>query len=439
MAPQPVFLLGMKLSVEATRGVAPSSSTSPHWWEGSTWIPFSSDGTPDLADRMEVVFPVGAAGKRAMNSRSPVQGRRWSDGNFAFPIASDLIGAILYGALGSLSTNSVPSTDFTLASGTALPPATSTTVDLSAQPSDGGAILRFVIETTSNAGVISVSGVDADGRGASEVIDFSSAGSFYTRSSFSAIGPSSIIIYSDSEGSVAITGFQYWEHTITPNNASNPSFSIEKLGDPKAGAASKSFMHTGMVVQELTFNTPAAQRDGLFTGNVTWEGDPTATCDATSQMQTSAVKIWPAWGLAITRDNVNFFKVTNHTLTINAGNRNFRAAAGVQNPQGSFYGPQEVTGSMDVLVDDEEERNRWLGASSMQMRFVWDTPHKLTTTRNQTLAASMNSYTESFSDGEDDDAQNVSLDFRNIDDANHGIISFTLTNGVPPTAYGSAI
>lgn len=439
MAPQPTFNIGLKIAREETYSVAPGGSTNAHWWQGGLWIPITTDGLPSLMDQQEVIFAAGHAGRRARNNRAPVQGRHWSGGGFDFPITEDFIGLLLFGALGTASTNSVPSTDFTLASVNPLNPAASNTIDLNSQPSDGGAILQFIITSTSDAGWISVSGVDAHGNGASEVISFSSAGSFYTRTSFSAIGPSSIVVYSDSEGSAQVYGFQYFEHTFSTNNTSNPTFAIERIGDPTAGnTASVGYMHTGMVVQELTLNTPAAQRDGLFTGNVTFEGNPTATSTATSLTAVSAVKVWPAWGLSTTRDNSNWFKVTNQSITISAGNRNYRAAAGVRNPQGAFNGPQEVTGSNDILVDDEEEFRRWQGASSQAVRYTWTTPHKLTSGQNQQLTASLLSlFLENVTLGEDDDALTLSADFRTIDDADAGLIKFQLINGVPGTAYGN--
>jgi hypothetical protein len=438
--PKAVFEQGLKVAIEEFGNIAPNSSTNPHWFQGGRWVPITTDGLPAIQDRVAIIFPAGAAGNRNMNARRPVQGRKWSDGNFAFPVTEDFIGALWYAALGTLSTNSVPSTDAQLASGVPLLEGGGTvTVDLTAQPSDGGAILRFNIQSTSDGGLISISGIDANGRGASEVINFASGGSFYTRNSFSAIGPSSIIITHDSEASAIIDAFQYWEHTFT-TGPSNPTLSIEKLGDPTAGAASKSFMYSSMVVQELTLNTPAEQRDGLVTGNVTFEGFPGATCNSTSQMASSSVGPWPSWGLSVTRDSIAWNKVTNATLTVAAGNRNYRAAAGTQNPQGSFFGPREVTGSFDILVDNEEEFNRWLGASSHQMVWNWDTPHKMTSTQNRAMSASMSSaFLENVDVSDDDDAYSLAADFRTIDDANHGTIKVKIINGVPGIAYGNTV
>ena len=437
--PTAVFNTGLKLAIEQENNIAPGTSTNPHWWQGGTWIPISTDGLPSLQDRQPLIFAAGAAGNRNINARAPVKGRTWSDGGFTFPFAADMMGALLYAAMGTLSTNSVPSTDTVLASGMALAPATSNTIDLSDQPSDGGAIIRFKISTASDAGWISISGISPDGQGLSEIIDFSSAGSFYTRNSYSAIGVSSIIIYSDNEGSVAIDGYKYWEHTFTAG-PSNPTLSIERLGDPTAGAASKSFMHTSMALMNMTLNTPAAQRDGLFTGSVEFEGHPTATCDATSQMSTSIVNIWPSWGLSVTRDSTTWNRVTNATLTINAGNRNFRAAAGTQVPQGTFFGPREVTAAIDILVDDEEERNRWLGASSHQMAWNWDSPHKLTAVQNQALQASMfSAYLENIDVSDDDDMFSLAADVRTVESGDAGILRLRLISGVPGIAYGNAV
>lgn len=441
--PVAVFETGLKIAVEESNGLAPGGSTNPEWFQGGRWIALTTEGLPDLQNRQAIIFAPGAAGNRNINNRAPVVGRRWSDGNFGFPVTQDFIGALLYGALGTLSGNEVPSTDATLASGTPLMDNTACVVDLSSQPSDGGAILRFRITSGSDAmdgvGTISISGIDADGQGASEVISFASAGSFYSRNSYSAIGPSSITITAPGDGVAETTGVKFWETTLT-TGPSNPTFSIERQGDPTAGATSKSYMYTSMVVQELTLNTPAAQRDGLFTGNVTFEGDFGATCNATSKMAASAVGVWPAWGLSMTRDSVTWSKATNATLTIGAGNRNYRSAAGTQRPQGSFFGAREVTGSIDILVDTEEEKDRWLGASSHQLVWNWDTPHKLTSTQNQAISASMGSvYLEDIVIGDDDGAFSLAADIRSIDDADTGVLKFKVTHGVPTQAYGGGI
>lgn len=443
MAPIATFETGLKIAKETANGAAPGGSTNAHWFQGGMWVPLTTEGLPSLQTRQAVIFAAGAAGNRNVNSRAPVMGRRWSDGGFSFPVTQDFISLLFYGALGTASTNEVPSTDAELASGTPLMDNTACVVDLSAQPSDGGAILRFRITAGSagmdGGGTISISGIDADGRGASEVISFGSAGSFYSRNSYSAIGPSSITITAPADGVCHLTGVKHWTHTFT-TGPSNPTFSIERQGDPTAGATSRSHMHTCMVVQELTLNTPAAQRDGLFTGNVTFEGNFPATCDATSKMAASSVEVWPAWGLSITRDSSAWNKAENATLTINSGNRNYRAAAGVQTPQGTFFGPREVTGSFDILVDDEGEFNRWLGASSHQLVFNWDTPHRLTSVQNQAISASMGSvYLENVEIGDSDDAFSLSADFRSIEDADTGTLKVQVISGTPGVYLDSGV
>lgn len=441
--PTAVFNTGLKLAIEQENNVAPGGSTNPHWWQGGPWVPISTDGLPSLQDQQPIIFPPGAAGNRNINARAPVQGRKWSDGGFSFPFAADMMGVLLYAAMGTLSSNEVPSTDPTIASGVICMDNTPCVIDKTSQPSDGGAIIRFRITAGSTdmngVGTITLSGIDPEGNGLSESISFASAGSFYSRNSYSAIGPSSIFVTAPTDAVVEVTAVQYWEHTFT-TGPSNPTVSIERLGDPTAGAASKAFMHTSMALMNMTLNTPAAQRDGLFTGSVEFEGHPTATCDATSQMQTSIVAVWPSWGLSVTRDSTTWNRVTNATLTISAGNRNYRAAAGTQFPQGTFFGPREITGAIDILVDNEEERNRWLGASAHQMAWNWDSPHKLTATQNQALQASMlSTYLENVTVGDDDDMFSLAADFRTVEDSNAGVLKFRLISGIPGIAYGNSV
>jgi hypothetical protein len=194
-----------------------------------------------------------------------------------------------------------------------------------------------------------------------------------------------------------------------------------------------------MVLQEMTMNTPAADREGLFMVDATFEGDPTATCNATAVNEASPLRIWPAWTLKVTKDNSDWNKATDLTMTIGAGGRNYRAAAGVRNPQGTFHGGQEATGNFTILVDDEDEFNRWLGASKLTLRASWDTDWKLTSSVNQNLGASMVVYLENVAGAEDDGAYTISSDFRTVVDADFGMVKFTLQNGVPGNAYGTGV
>lgn len=435
MTIQSVFNTGLKIAVESSYSVAPAAGD---WYQGGKWIDIVTDGLPDLADRQAIIFPAGYAGRRTINNRAPVVGRKWSDGSFNFPITSDFLGTILYSLMGSASANSVPSTTFDLLNEFGVGGGTSKVVDFTAQPSDGGAIIRVFVAGTSAGGAITFQGIDANGNGASETISFTSGGSLYTRTSFSALGASGTTITSDNDASITLQGFKYFNYHFSLNNTSAPTLSVERYGDPTAGATSKSRMHTGMVVQSLTLNTPAAQTDGLVTGSVQLEGNPTATCTAGTLSETSAVGVWPSWGLKVTRDNANWFKVTDATMTINTGARTYRSAAGVQNPQGVFHGGFEAMTGVQLLVDDEGEFLRWQGASAQQIRYLWTSPWRLTSADYQTLSASMlSSYIEGdLSPQEDEQAWSMSANLRGVNNGDSGVVSWDLKSNVPPSAYG---
>jgi hypothetical protein len=434
--PQSTFNIGLQVAIEENYSEVPGTSTNGFYWQGGKWIPISTPSTPDLWDRQETIFPAGRAGSRAMYNRKPVVGRKWSDGDFDFELTSDFFPAIAYGALGSLSTNEVPSTDPLLLAEEPIQVGASKQLVLATQPSDGGATLRFSVNGTSVGGWISVSGIDAEGNGASEVISFTSAGSMYTRTSFSAIGPSSITMWSDNEATLDIHGFQYWEHIISINNTSNPSFSIQKHGDPTAGATSIMRVLPGMVVTEFELDTPAEARDGLVTGSVSWEGNPTATCAKTDLPAVSSVQVWPAWVASVKREGIAYDKVLDFSFTFTAGNRNYRTAAGTQNPQGAVYLTQMVDGSMRLFLEDESEYNRWQGASANNMVMTWNSPFKLTSAVTQSFTASMNAlYFQDVDAGDDNDLQILEVDFMTIRDAENGILKMSFINNVPGSAY----
>ena len=436
MAITSVFNVGLKVAIEDSYSVAPPSLG---YYQGGRWIDITTDGLPDIMDRQATIFASGFAGRRTLNNRAPVVGRKWSDGSFNFPITSDFLGTLLYGLMGSASVNSVPSTTFDLVNDEAvLGGGTSQVVDFVNQPSDGGAVLRIWVSGTSVPGQITLRGIDSHGNGASEIISWKSGGSLYTRTSFSSLGASGTVVESDNPASITIQGFKYFDYSFSLNNTSAPTLSIERYGDPTAGAASKTRMHTGMVVQNITLNTPAAQPDGLVTGSAQLEGNPTATCNAGILSDTSAVGVWPSWGLRITRDNENWYKVTDATITVNTGARTYRSAAGVQNPQGVFFGGVEVTTGLQLLLDDESDFLRWQGASRQDIRYQWQSPWKLTSTDYQMLSASISS---AYFDGdpslqEDEQALTMSLDLRSVANDTTGVISWNLRTNVPPSAYG---
>lgn len=436
------FKTGLQVAIEDSEAVAPGLSSNAYWFQGGRWFDIVTSEQSNLGDRQPNIFPSGAAGRRAMNVRAPVIGRQWSDGDMAMDISSDLLPLFAYAAMGTLSTNRVNSTDFDLLTDEPLEGGQLKQLVLTNQPSDGGAILRFLISGASAGGTISISGIDVNGNGASEIISFSSAGSLYTRTSFSSIAASGIEISGSHAGtSVTINGIQYWEHIISFNNTSNPRLSILRYGDPTTGNPDTIRRHhPGMVVQNLNLENPAGTRDGIFTGTVTVEGYPTATCTAGSLNSVSPILVWPSWTQKITKNGADWFKATNFSMAINSGNRNYRAAAGKQNPQGQVFLMQEVTGAFQILADDAAEYNEWRGASAIQMVSEWTAPWKLTSTQNQLISASMNSlYLENVTPGDEDDVFVLSADFRTIENADTGLLKMRFLNNVPGIAYGNNV
>lgn len=432
MAPVTTFKLGLKLATEASRAVAPAGSG---YWQGGRWFDIITDGLPDITNRQATIFPAGHAGKRSMNQQPPVQGRRWADGNFTANMRGDYVVPLLWGALGGLSVNSVPSTTNELLAATSVGDGS---IILTNQPSDGGAILLFTLTNLNGGnGTITVRGTDVYGNGTSESITVLDAGSYFTRTSFSAIGASSLTISSNlSAASVSVGGYKYFVYTASAAD-DNPTFSTEKIGDPAAGAASRSFLNKAMVVTEMGINTPADARDGLVSLNCGFEGEFGTEQTATTINDASMVQVIAAWTLAVSRDNADWHKVTNQSFTINSGNRNYRTAAGVQNPQGSLFGARELTGSHDLLFDNEEEYNIWLGSSRMNLNLNWVTPWKLTSTDYVTISASMaNAYVEGEpSQGDNDGALSLTQNFRTVA-GDTDVARFTVKTMVPPTAFG---
>lgn len=438
--PKDVFSQGLLVAVETDqRGEAPSGNNA-FWFQGGTWVQVVTQDLPSLYDRQELIFPAGHAGKRDMNNQPPVQGRRWGDGGFNVVVTSEFVGHLLFAALGAASHNTVPSTVSTLMASSSIE-ADGQQFTLTAQPSDSGARIQINLEGVAGSGNLTIAGTNSENIAASETISFDAVPTtLYSRTSFSAITGIDLnsIETASAAASVAVNGISYFEHTFTPATT-NPTFSIERIGDPAAGAASKSFIHVGMVMQDMTMNNPAEARDGVISVEGNWEGDPSVTCNAKAIQEASSIKIWPAWILSLTRDNAVYNRATNAAFTVGAGNRNYRSAAGVQTPQGSFFGERELTGAIDLLLADETEFNRWRGASKQAFRMIWNSPWPLTGTVNEKLESSMvNAYLENIDTGENDGMFTYSADFRMVVDATDGVGSFKLTNGIPAEAYGGS-
>lgn len=177
----------------------------------------------------------------------------------------------------------------------------------------------------------------------------------------------------------------------------------------------------------------------MTTVSSTWEGDPSNTCTEKTLSESSSVRIVPAWTLSLTRDGVSYTRPTNMSMTINSGNRNYRSAAGVQNPQGTFFGPRELTFSTNLILDDETEFNRWRGASKQSLVFTWTSPWQLSSGHTQTTTASLSSaYIETATTEDDDDMFSMAVEGRTIIDATDEVLHIQLKDGIPPEAYGGS-
>ena len=431
--PRPTFNAGLKLAVESADGTAPEKVVNPSYFQGGKWFDVTTDELPTLQMQNTIIFPGGRAGKRTINNRAPVPGRQWVEGGFGFPVDFATMMPLTYATLGSVESEAVQSTNFTLLSGGSLAGGGSVNVTLTSQPSDGGAILRFNVTGTSTPGTFTVTGVDSYGEPATESVSYTSAGSIYTRTSFSSVA--SVVAESDGNANVDVNGFQYWQHTFRFNNASAPTLSAEVYGDPSTGTAASTFMYTGLANQELTLTNPAEQTDGLFTGNATFQGNPNATCAAGVLNSVSPVRVIPAWTQEISRDGGSYCQVTNFGMTFNAGGRKYFTACGTKRPQGSFWGGAELTGSLDILIDNDAEYNRWLGASAQSIVSKWTSPWKLTSTQNQQMSASINAaYFENIDRVDNNEMYQLSADFRAIPDAVDGILAIRYINNIPGEA-----
>ena len=438
------FNQGMKIATEINLAVAASGDPAGRmWFQGGRWFNAITDGLPTLQDTQATIFPVGHAGDRRINQQNPVVGRKWAEGNFSAPVVADFILPLLYAAFGNASTNMTPGATASLLANLPLTINPQSLV-LTGQPSNSGAVLRFELKgSTSPGGTISICGIDAYGLGASELISLgnnANAQYYYSRNSYSAIAASGVAISGIDTGSVTIFGVQYWTHTFT-TASSAPSLTVERIGNPTAGesSANQAFINPGLVLQELTLNLDAEANDGIIMADATFQGYPTALSTATSLQAPSPMKIWPSWATRVRRDNGTVWDVvTNFGLTINTGNRVYNAAAGVQNPQGVFFGPQEFTGNVAILLNNELEFQKWRGASQIRFHALISSHWKLTSAQNMEISASIPGFFEDMSVDEGDSDFRFAGNYRVVRDDNYPM-SIAVINGVPGRALHSSL
>src|SRR3990167_5235953 len=322
------FNLGTKIATEVDRGTAPSGNyDGKQWNEGGRWFTVVTDGLPSIQDNQANIFAGGHGGDRRINQQNPVIGRKWSEGDMSAPVVADFLGVLLYAAMGSASTTMTPTSSGPTLLLNAEPLSSPKSLVLNNQPSDGGAILRFIINGIQGPGQISVCGIDAFGNGASEIVTTTSAGAYWTRTSWSSIAASGIAISGLSAGTVSLCGIRNYTTTFTHSSVA-PTLSIERQGVPTTGEASANLnhMHVGMALRSLTLETNAEQVDGLFMVSADFEGDPSGASTKTTLHGTSPLKIWPSWGLRIRRDNgTQWDVVQNFTMNITPANANYRA------------------------------------------------------------------------------------------------------------------
>jgi len=459
MAITSTFNQSIKISVEVNqaaapawnRGVAPSAGAyatglaahlGKQWAEGGMWHTLITDDLPSLQEQRAIIFPAGHAGDRRINQQRPVEGRTWSEGGISGPVIPDFLGPLLYAAMGGASTDMIPqaSAPQLLRANEPLS-ADPKALVLNNQPESGGKILQFQLAGGIPAGTISISGIDSYGNGASEQISFGSAQSIiaYTRTAWSSIAASGISITGASTGVVSVSAIKHWLHTFTVNSSA-PTLAFERMNNPTAGEASAnlSFMHTGMVLTNMTLTADSEAVDGIFMVSADFEGEPTGSSAETTLHSPSPLRIWPAWGLRVRRDNgTQWDVVQNCDLTVSTGNRNYRAAAGAQGPQGSFFGATEYTGNITILLNNELEYNKWKQASEIQMHWLWSSPWDLGAS-NMQLSASVPAFLEDVSVTDSNGAWALTGNFRVVRNDNFPF-SFQLLDGVSGRSLGTGV
>ena len=431
----------VKLAPEASYGVAPCGfpSGSP-WWLGGRWQLAMPTEYPTFQDRQEVIFPKGGTEERMAHRVQPVVGRRWSEGVLTAPFSLELGELLFVGLLGNAQLAQTITAQTSLLENEPINTAPKNFV-LAAQPTVGQR-LRFEIKGTGNPGTLGVSGIDVYGNAVSELISFPSGGLFYSRNSYRTVGDSSLAVSGITNGTLTAIGFGRFNHTIS-GIALPVTLSIEQAGTPDTGSAASAFIHTGVIVEELTLHNDAEAPDGLLTITAQLEGRFSTTCPIVTETPTfsgSFLRPWPAWALQVKRADSDWNKVASMDLSFRTENANYRPTADGQLPQEAFAGPVTVEGDLGILVDNDDERGRWLGASITKLEFNWSAPWKLRDAVQETMILSLASaFHETYELGEQDGQYRLNSHIRAVintasNNTNDLVINFG--GGIPSTAFG---
>ena len=427
-----------KIAAEASYGVVPVNfpSGSP-WYVGGRWQLAIPEKGSEYRDGQEMIFPRSGVDERIRNRVNPVIGRRWSEGTLTFPFTIELAELLFAGLWGP------PDTQALVGAGSLLvnEPINESpkSLVLTAQPGTGR-VLRFELKGTGNPGTIGVSGIDAYGNPASETISFSSGGLFNSRNVYQAIGASSLAVSGILNGSLTVLGIRRTH--FTSGIGLPTTLTIEQAGLPDVGSNSSSFYYTGVVVKELRLRNDAEAPDGLLKIEADMEGRFSVTCPVSNPQDNASMHlVWPAWSMQARRDDADWNKVANADLRFMSENRNYRPAADSQAPQEILAGAIAVEGDLEVIVDNDDERLRWLGGSSTKLEFNWSAPWKTTNTTQQTMIITLASARhETYTLGIEDNGQyRLQSHIRAvINTASGGAddLLLTVTTPLPTTALG---
>lgn len=370
-----------------------------------------------LQPKQAVIYPETAAGKRAMNTASPIAGADEPElGSLEHVFYPDLMLPILKGVFGSqvatptAGTAALAATVFNGMSAQALdtePTSTERLVFTIASSTDAtGATIQIfenaiLVETITIAD--SVSSVDGS---------FNSLGSYSAPVTITTTG-------TITAGTLAIAGVASTSYVFNVTDTL-VSFAIEQQARPEASPDTNSEFFPGCVFPSIEINFDRSDTAGILA--ITTEVSGLFPTVAVSTVFDDAASIFfkpfAAWHATIQIDDVDFCDVESATITLTPNTNLYAVACGSKKPDQARLGFFEVTGTLTVIPSDDARWLQYLNVAESKLNIIFTSTELVTAATPYSMDIEVPQFSlEDYSRAAGNELNMAELAFRGVYDA----------------------
>lgn len=378
------------------------------------------------------IFQMYQAGKRAINQQAPVEGAYTVEGSLEMPCYLELIDPFLAALMGS--TARTPTAGTAALASTAF--ASVATLDTQ---SDGTEQFKFVIASstaTVGAALINIIQSSATVETITIGTDLGSSvnGDFYSKGAYD--GSSNAITFSIggavTSGTVVVSGVDLNTNVFTLGTGVPSTLQIEEGGLARAG--SNSMVYNGVAVPSMTFAFDRTAADGMLTVTADVVSRFANSETATSYGNDAKTYYHPlqGWTASITKGGSDFAKLVGATFTIDNKNTLFVVSSGNQEPSGAFSGGAEVTGTFNILPEDNTEWAAFTAQTVGDYELLFTSPLDIVNSTKYTLKFEFSElYIEDYTPTHSNDLLAADIAFRTTDDSSDGPVKITSVCRMP--------